>query len=185
MIEIKHISSNSKCKILFMKKLLVISAALLLINVICDAQYWLNMDHYDYRSYRYQSGDPYHPAGAGIASFFIPGLGQMICSEWARGAVFLTGWLGGIGMVIAGMSIQANTGEGADGMGLVYLGLGFSTVSWIWSIGDAVRVARVNNMVFRDKYKNSASLQLKPYIGFQNYPAQDEAFYGLSVSISF
>lgn len=168
-----------------MKRLILIIAALLLINVICDAQYWLNEIHYDYRSYSYQPGDPYHPAGAGIASFFIPGLGQTICGEWGRGAVFLIGWLGGFGMVISGMIIQSNTGEGNDGMSLVYSGLGFSAISWIWSIGDAVRVAKVNNLVFRDKYKNSASLQLKPYIDFQNYHTQNKPCYGLSVNIFF
>ena len=37
---------------------------------------------YDYRLYQKSLYDRYSPAGSGVASFFIPGLGQMICGEW-------------------------------------------------------------------------------------------------------
>ena len=37
---------------------------------------------YNPRAYVEQFDDPYSPAGAGVASFFIPGLGQCIDGEW-------------------------------------------------------------------------------------------------------
>lgn len=169
-----------------MKRLVVLSALFIIVYSFCDAQYMDNLYRYDYRSYKYQRGDPYHPAGAAIASFFIPGLGQMICGAGGRGAAFLTGWLGGFGMVFAGMYLQANTGEGTDGMGLVYLGLGFSIVSWLWSTGDAVRVAKVNNMAFRDRKVKDAKFTFSPIFRKMEYNNKNNLkIVGLSFTARF
>ena len=46
---------------------------------------------YNYKEYSETMYDRYSPAGAGIASFFIPGLGQMISREVGRGFA----WFGG------------------------------------------------------------------------------------------
>ena len=40
---------------------------------------------YDPRDYVYDFYDKYDPTWCGLASFFIPGLGQCICDEWGRG----------------------------------------------------------------------------------------------------
>lgn len=39
---------------------------------------------YNYKEYDRASGDRYNPVGAGIASFFIPGLGQAVSNEIGR-----------------------------------------------------------------------------------------------------
>ena len=64
------------------------------------------------------------PILAAILSGLIPGLGQIYCRRWARGAMFF------IGTVLLG--------------GLILpVGLIFSFGIWIWGIVDAYRIARV------------------------------------------
>jgi hypothetical protein len=58
---------------------------------------------------------------------------------------------------------------------------GFVAIDLI-SLVDAVRVAKVNNLAFRDKYKTSYKVQLSPWFGsFHNesIPA------GLSLKVKF
>ena len=43
------------------------------------------VEMYDTHQYVKQFGDPYNPVLAGVASYFIPGLGQMISDESSRG----------------------------------------------------------------------------------------------------
>ena len=51
-----------------------------------------NLKHiYDYKDYQPSIYESHSPGGMGVASFFIPGLGQMISGEVGRGLA----WLGG------------------------------------------------------------------------------------------
>lgn len=50
---------------------------------------------YDYRDYDYYGCTQYYSTtGAGIASFMLPGLGQILCGEKGRGWAWLGGALG-------------------------------------------------------------------------------------------
>jgi len=73
-----------------MKSLIV--AALILFGCFsfnAHAQtYKINKQKYDYKMYMPQPGDPNNPAVMGLASFFIPGLGQMLSGETGRGLAF-------------------------------------------------------------------------------------------------
>ena len=69
-----------------MKRLIFAILGVLLISTASNAQYRVNKKQYDYKSYVYQVGDPYNPTIAGVASFFIPGLGQMISGEGKKGS---------------------------------------------------------------------------------------------------
>jgi len=60
---------------------------------IDTTMYSYNKAKYDYRNYKYQVGDKYKPVVAGIASYFLPGLGQMYSGEKKRGTGFLIGYL--------------------------------------------------------------------------------------------
>jgi hypothetical protein len=55
----------------------------------------------------------------------------------------------------------------------------------IWTIVDAVRVAKVNNLAFRDKYKSSRLIKIQPYIGSINYYSSTKPVTGLSFKYSF
>jgi len=154
--------------------------------ILCDtanAQYKINKTKYDYSSYTFQAGDRYNPTVAGLASFLIPGLGQMVSGEVGRGIVFLGGSLIGTSLLItaANMSVndEAEGGDGTKGAGLAAIA-GIATLAIdIVAIVDAVRVAKVNNLAWRDKQKTS--FHLNPYIISQpNFMAT-----GLSFKVNF
>ena len=53
----------------------------------------------------------------------------------------------------------------------------------IWSIVDAVRVAKVNNLAWRDSQGNKMSLKFQPYIG--NNPFNNSHPVGISFKLNF
>jgi hypothetical protein len=152
-----------------MKNLSLILACSIFIGTVSNGQYRINKNKYDIHSFRYKAGDPYNPAIAGFASLLVPGMGQMTSGETGRGAAFLGGFAGCI--VILG--VGASSYYELDGVtygspGLIYLGfLGAIAVDLI-SVVDAVRVAKVNDLIFRDRSKTGYILQMSPYIGSLN-----------------
>jgi hypothetical protein len=125
--------------------------------------------NYNTRMYVSQPTDPYNPAISGLCSWLIPGLGQMICGETSRGLGFLGGYAGcyivmGVGSVVAADSYE--DGAIIAGSLLTIVGaVGLLTVD-IWSIVDAVKVAKVKNMYVSDMRKNTSSfhLEVAPYM---------------------
>lgn len=154
-------------------------------------------EKYDYNLYTPHYSDPHNLFAAGLCSFFIPGLGQMISGEVGRGFSFLAGSAGcaliyGIGgaMVLGSMdpySGDINTSAMGIGTVLAIGGLiGLITVD-IYSIVDAVRVAKVKNMYMRDLQNlSSFELKLSPYIqpaSIQNF--NTSASVGLTLKARF
>jgi hypothetical protein len=176
-----------------MKKLIFLLISTLLICTIVNAQYGINKTKYDYRHYTYQPGDPYNPSSAASASLFVPGLGQMISGESGRGICFLLGCTGCLVFSFAGGSIALNATEmdrdfeekTRKGMAFLFSGLTATAGIWIWSIADASRVAKVNNMALRDKKKVSGNISIQPYLNFQSYSTNKKTLPGLSVNIIF
>ena len=137
---------------------------------IVSPKYNLIKNKYNYHMYTPQPTDPYNPAVTGICSWLIPGLGQMISGETGRGLGFLGGYVGcsifmGIGSGIVSSSYYTGEGAGAGAMMMVVGLLGMVTVD-IWSIVDAVHVAKVKDMYVHDKRSRTSSLQLEltPYM---------------------
>ncbi len=171
-----------------LKKFLFIIAGVLFFSTLTNAQYRINKTRYDYRAYSYQVDDPYNPAIAGVLSFLIPGLGQMVSGEFGRGAAFLAGEIGfGVICMVGVVSFASDLGVGLigeRGIALMWIGLaGMLTVD-IWSVVDAVRVARVNNLAFRDKSKTSLNLHISPYFS-ASYYSNGKPVTGLSMKFSF
>lgn len=142
---------------------------------------------YDTKNYRPQSTDPYSRGWAGVASAFIPGLGQGVAGEWGRGALFFLGNLS--------INLTAYTQISVDKHGyytytdlywaLLAIGIAFD----IWSICDAVHVAKVKNMYYQDirarqtaqvEYSINPFVSVTPDLGLGNKPLA-----GLSLSMSF
>lgn len=127
--------------------------------------------NYNYKMYVPHPSDPYNPTVSGICSWLIPGTGQMICGETGRGLGFLGGYLGcsalmGIGSGIISNAYYYDDSAIVTGSIFVLLGaLGCVTVD-IWSIVDAVHVAKVKNMYVGDMRSKTSSLniELSPYI---------------------
>ena len=149
-----------------MKKLCLITFSIIILYTAANAQYKIIKSKYDYRTYKYQAGDPYNPGIAGFASLLIPGLGQMSSGAGGRGAAFLGGFVGCITIYAIGSSHYYEDAEGDTWRAGSVIYRYFRCIAIdIISVIDAVRVAKVTNLYFRDKYMTSYSLKISPYIG--------------------
>ncbi len=112
----------------------------------------------------------------------MPGLGQMISGEGGRGAGFLAGYLGSYAIMYGGI-VTVNETNGASGQGATLFGFGGLLTFGIWSIVDAVQVAKVNNMYIRDKRKTSnLKFDFKPSL--QSIKISNDNNYALGVSMN-
>lgn len=147
---------------------------------------------YNYKEYDRASGDRYTPVGAGIASFFIPGLGQAISNEIGRGCAWFGGAVGsyfvaGIGMGCVQASLETeNEALAATGAALTVIGLLSGCTIEICSIVDAVRVAKVKNMYEQDlRSRYSFDLDLHPSVDYIQTANGVQATAGLTLALNF
>jgi len=134
-----------------MKKIKMVGLLLLLTFVFslnASAQYSERKRIYNHKNYQWQVGDRYDPSLAGIASFLVPGLGQIISGEPGRGVGFLVGYGASLAVYYSG-AITVIESDGETGGSTMLIGLGSALTIGICSIVDAVRVAKVNNMSLR------------------------------------
>ena len=147
---------------------------------------------YDYKDYSPSIYDTQSPAGMGVASFFIPGLGQMISGEAGRGLL----WLGGSAVSYVAMLAGAVVGElsayyGEDplaiaGYSVFFVGMASMITIDVCSIVDAVRVAKVKNMYQQDLYKKySFDVDLHPSVNYIHTAAGVQPTAGLTLALKF
>lgn len=172
-----------------MKTNLVFSFILCCFFFNSHAQYKQNKQHYNYKDYFFQKADKYNPTIAGVASFVLPGLGQATSGEITRGATFFGVYaLFTTQMLIGAYKIVEyidenpiyQEGDRIDGLGQFTLGVLGSIVTTIWSTSDAVRVAKINNLAFRDKITKT-SFKLEPK--FFNLQGDNKIAAGLQLKI--
>ena len=156
-------------------------------NVVPGMQYREYKDYYDTHFYIPLKDDPYSRAWTGIASAVIPGLGQAVEGEWLRGLCILAANVGLYCLELTGVEI--------DGYGRAYVSnatywvaAGARLALNIWSICDAVHIAKVKNMYYQDLrgLRSSVDLRLQPYFAFT--PAASNSLQpaaGLSLSLNF
>jgi hypothetical protein len=157
------------------------------ISVTGNDHYGFNKTKYNYRTYSFKKGDPYNPSSAGFASLIIPGLGQMISGETGRGLLFLTGFTGSLVVSMVEFLNFANSYEGQNVIGLQVsmAGLIGALCIDLWSVGDAVRVAKVNNLALRVKHKSSYNLNIKPFLNTPDYDRKHNIPIGLALKVTF
>ena len=179
-----------------MKKTVLISIIICgLFAANLNAQsYSINRLKYDSHLYMPETGDPYSPALSGVCSFIMPGLGQMISGETGRGLAFLGGTTGGllVGCVGYGLTINSIYSSGSSNnsigpaIGLMLVGFSAMTVVYIWSIVDAVNVAKVNNMYFQNLRKTSSlKMELAPYVTQISINNQLTTPVGMTMRVTF
>lgn len=153
---------------------------------------------YDSHKYVHMPGDPYSPAGAGIASFFIPGLGQIINGQAGKGCGML---FGRVALVIGSFAMgyfcaeeikdeqgkvisRKTTPVGTAGM---IIGLSGAVAINVWSICDAVHVAKIKNLYYRDCMLLSSSfdVNLMPSLSFATTAQGVQPAPGLTLAIKF
>jgi hypothetical protein len=138
------------------------------VNIVIPSYKQIKMN-YNPHMYISQPGDPYNPTVSGLCSWVIPGLGQMLSGETGRGLGFLGGYIGcsiltGVGSGIVTASYY-DGGIAAGSLIMIVGIIGMATVD-IWSIVDAVHVAKVKDMYVGDMRSKTSSLKLEvsPYV---------------------
>lgn len=135
---------------------------------------------YDYRLYQKSLYDRYSPAGSGVASFFIPGLGQMICGEWGRGFAWLGGHVGCY--MLTGISAIAESDT------LVLMGIAGLLAIDICAIVDGVRVAKVKNMYMEDLRRSGyygLDVDLYPSVNYVHTASGVQPTAGMTLALRF
>lgn len=146
---------------------------------------------YDKSMYVHQPGDPYSPSWAGVASFLIPGLGQGVADEWGRGALFFLANLGlGVGSYITYYGMLHYREPYKTNNTYYFWAITAARLAVdIWSITDAVKIAKIKNMYNQDirgqrtamlEYGISPSLTFVPDINCALTPVA-----GVSLNLSF
>lgn len=141
---------------------------------------------YNASDYISQPGDMYNPAVSGICSFFIPGLGQMICGEVGRGFGYLLGYLGASALTSVWLTMAR--GEEAVMAGAICGPITIFSIN-IASIVDAVVVAKKKNMYYQDmRNMSSLNLGLSPYFSLNNNifgSKKVDPVLGMSIKLTF
>ncbi len=128
-------------------------------------------DMYNSKEYVRDYRDPHSLFWCGFGSFLFPGLGQICCGEWGRGLLFFVG------------DVALATAATATGNPVIYIG---QLAVGIWSICDAVKVAKVINMYNQD-LKGYSKLSFDLYPNLACVPAENglQPTAGLTLAISF
>ena len=125
---------------------------------------------YDIKNYHAQPSDPYKPAGAAIASFCLPGLGQCLSGEWGRGAViFASSALLKLGTISQVKTQQYENGELHKHYDNLFIPFLLTDITlWAWNVLDAVWVAKVKNMYGQDirSALTNTDFKVDPYFAF-------------------
>ncbi len=130
-------------------------------------------------------GDRYNPTLCAVASFFIPGLGQIISHQNRRGVAHLASALtfAAISTISGGLSYLYQSQEMILASVLascVVLSLQIS------SCVDAVRVAKVMNMYERDlRKKNIIEFNLHPSVDLMRSSTGQIPVVGMSMGLNF
>ena len=139
---------------------------------------------YNYKDYIPSSSD-FNPGWCGVASFFIPGLGECILGEWGRG---LGKFFGNAALVSAAAVFTQAGFYSEEGGPLIvaaacYAGaLGLN----IWSIVDAVRIAKVKNMYEQDlRQVYSFNLDLYPSVNYIQMGNTMQPTVGFTLALRF
>ena len=148
---------------------------------------------YNFREYTPALADRYSPAWSGVASFFIPGLGQMICNEVGRGFAFLGGAVGGsiLAPVVmfygATVTTSGQIVELAPGSVIAGLAISAGVAALdIIAIIDGVRVAKVKNMYEQDLRKAySLEMNVYPSVNYAVIGNTCQPIAGITLAVRF
>jgi hypothetical protein len=188
-----------------MQKQILLLGGLLIICISGFGQYKVNKNLYDYRTYSRQIGDPYNPSAMCFASVVIPGLGEILEGEAMKGVPLLLSSL----TIIVVRRVSINQLEEQHSKQVqpypnptpnhqqleeemikkqntiritsLALQIGLRVLSGI----DAVRIAKVNNLAFRDKWKTTSNMKIEPFMINSSPATGGKAPVGLSFKFNF
>lgn len=160
-----------------MKRILLLFFLVFSITLV-NAQFKTYNKTYDVKNYTHVEGDPYQPALAGILAV-IPGVGHFYTNQPLRGLGFIGGMSGSI--ILTGVGFAFAWDENNIGAPLMIIG-GLSFFGfYIWNFIDAVYVAKIKNMAFRD---HKISFHVEPFVNNLNNQLHSNTT-GLSLVMHF
>lgn len=148
-------------------------------DVVPDMKYREYKKLYDTHYYERQGVHPYSPVGSGIASFFIPGLGEIINGQTGRGLLFLGADLASViflGAIISNAAYEEfdpvtdtktiKVDLSGESAAMVLGVLAGRTILNIWSIFDAAHIAKVKDMYYQDiaRQYGDLSFDIEPFL---------------------
>lgn len=137
---------------------------------------------YNYKEYVPGLADRYSPGWTGVASFFIPGLGECINGEWGRGLGKFGGNL--LLQTLASFAISDLDTE-AGGYVITALCAGILAID-IYSIVDAVHIAKVKNMYEQDlRRQYSFDMKLSPSVNYVPSGNTIQPVVGMTLALRF
>ncbi len=167
-----------------MKSLLFLILLIILFNEVINAQYRENKTIYDYHGYSYQPGDPYNPSTMALGSFLMPGLGEILEGEGARGFPF---FFGSLSLSATKFYLSHYVDMNYTNTDVMRKSIFFTQIGLrIWSAIDASRIAKVNNQAFRCKYNQKLIFQVLPYCEINDNYGLAEVFpSGIKLLVTF
>ena len=152
-------------------------------GVVPGMMYRQIKDLYDYKEYVTEGSDRYSPGWSGVASFFIPGLGQVVCGEVGRG---LAWWGGSVACSTATIVLSLVTAYSSYGDFLFFAAASGVVAIKVCSIVDGVRVAKVKNMYNQDLKKVYAlDVDLYPSVNYISTTSGIKPTAGLTLALKF
>lgn len=139
---------------------------------------------YNASDYIPQDDDVYNPALMGLTSAILPGLGECFMGEAGRGSIKF------MGTTLCSLSLWWFTSDKYcfnEFLGYAMTGVSVLGIAglWLWSVSDAIKVAKVKNMYLRDLRKQyGIDLDFTPQVGFSPYDGHSPIL-GMSVKLSF
>ena len=115
-----------------------------------QAQYRTYKHKYEVKEYKYQQTDPYNPTGACLLSI-IPGLGHLYVGEPVRAIAFFGMMEASLVATTFGVSQTYNRGGPTLSTLFIFGGAAGVLGTFIWSMADVTKVAKIKNLAFRDK----------------------------------
>ena len=196
-----------------MKRIAILFAVVILTATSLSAQIVPGMKYrelkkiYNTKEYVKSDVDPYSKGWSGLASFVVPGLGQLICGETGRGlAVFAGDAVLGIATSICANKYISYIQKDADGhyikdvqggfaltdehtawkWGGAMLGFAAANLAyWIWNICDARDVAKVKNMYYQELQMSPVEFKMYPSVSYINTSNGYKPVTGMTLSLQF
>lgn len=142
---------------------------------------------YSTKGYVAMPGDRHNVVASGVASAFLPGLGECLNGEWGRGmGKFGIGLVcvGGASASMAFLFQDSSTMAIIGSVGLIIFGSATIALD-VWSVIDAVRIAKVKNLYERDCRKASADVRVLPKFDVLTLGDGARTTAGLSLVVNF
>ena len=133
---------------------------------------------YDKGDYFHSPLDPYIPLAAGLLGIVCPGLGHVYDGEVLRSVGYFYGTILGVGLTSTFLSAADQERYDPQYGYIPYTNNTYTTLGticavgtiafYVWSVFDAVKVAKVKDLYFRDLVgsPDGLSLHVRPSLGF-------------------